>query len=112
MTGRRRTRTGTTLIELCASVAIVALAASTVTLVARRMASPSSGDPQIQIASAKRTALATAQPVVFTVIRSDTAYVVTALPNGRVLADSSFHLDELTGTHPKEHYHPPQTNAH
>jgi Tfp pilus assembly protein FimT len=112
MTAGLRTRTGTTLMELCVSVAIVALAASMVTFVARRMEFPSPVNPHVQITNARHTALATAQPVVITVMRNDTTYVVTALPNGRVLADTSFHLDELTGTHHDEHHHQPQTNAH
>ena len=104
MTTSHRRRTGTTLIELCVSVAIIALAASMVTLVSRRMQSRSPDDPHSQITNARRTALATAQPVVITVVRNDTTFVVTALPDGRVLADSSFQFDELAGTHHNERH--------
>jgi hypothetical protein len=63
------------------------------------MDAPTLNDPGIRIAVARRTALSSARPVLLSITRHDTVFAVTALPDGSVLADSSFHLDRLSGRH-------------
>ena len=97
-----RDRSGTTLLELCVTIAIMAIAASVVTLAARRIGAPSLEDSGMRIASARRVALATGQPVLLRIMRHDSVFAVAALPDGSVVADTSLHVDRLSGRHRRD----------
>jgi prepilin-type N-terminal cleavage/methylation domain-containing protein len=102
----RALRRGTTLVELMVVLAILSVIASTALLAFRtgqahedrthRLASLSQ-----QVAEARRTALRSGRPMTVPIQDSASAYSVTALPDGSVIADSGLstvlHLDRLLG---------------
>jgi Tfp pilus assembly protein PilE len=92
-----RDRSGTTLLELCVTIAIISVAASVVALAARRISAPSLQDAGARIVRARRKAMATNQPVLLQITRNDSVFAVAALPDGEIVADTSLHLDRLSG---------------
>jgi type II secretory pathway pseudopilin PulG len=89
---------GSTLLELLVTLTIMAIIAAMVTLTLRPASAtaPARG-PLARVSAARRTALARHQPVTIDIVVNDSPYVVTALPDGGVVADSALHLDRLTG---------------
>ena len=97
MTGHPSLRRGTTLLELCVTIAVMAVATSVVALAARGIDCPDPADFTMRIVAARRAAVATGRPVLLTIVRHDTVLAISAYPDGTVLADSSLHLEPLTG---------------
>ena len=95
-----RTRRGTTLLELSVTIALIALATTIASLAARRMDIPYAGGGfAMRLARARQAALTSARPERITLVRHDTVFMVTALPDGGLLADSSLHLNRLSARH-------------
>lgn len=99
MTGSRALpapRRGMTLIELMVVVVVLGVVASVSALVMPNKIVPPD-DTAHRIANARTKALRTGRPV-SVVVQLDTSFaLVTALPDGTVLADSAAHTNRLTG---------------
>jgi prepilin-type N-terminal cleavage/methylation domain-containing protein len=89
-------RRGSTLIELVVTLAIMGLVAGMVTLALQRQ-SPPTVDPFVRISAARHAALITRRPVTIDLVIDGALMVLTALPDGGVVADTSLHFDRLTG---------------
>jgi Tfp pilus assembly protein FimT len=99
-------RSGGTLIEMVVTLAVMAIVAAVATLALRPAAShpepfhghsERSEESAVRIAAARRAAIAQRHPVTLSLRRDGDSLLVTALPDGRVLADSGISLDPLTG---------------
>jgi prepilin-type N-terminal cleavage/methylation domain-containing protein len=91
-------RSGVTLLELTVTIAIIAIIAGVVGLaVARTPSAP----PDKQLAAAIRrlrtAAVRSGRPVAIDLSYRAARYTVTALPDGRILADSIFGIDPFSG---------------
>jgi prepilin-type N-terminal cleavage/methylation domain-containing protein len=96
-TRTQRMRRGVTLVELIVVLAIMTVMAAVVGLAAPPLRH---ADPDIattRVTAARRTALASGQPVTITVVSQEHPYAVTAYPNGAVVADSALVVDRLAG---------------
>lgn len=91
------TRSGTTLLELLVTLAIVAIASAVVGLALRAPVAPAADDAQATVAAARRAAIAGRRPVTVRVAAYRESGAVTALPDGGVVADSALGRDRLTG---------------
>jgi len=91
-----RARSGVTLIELMVVIVALAIMASVVSL-ATRARPTRRNDVGAQISAARTSALSTGRPVNVLVQSSSGVHVLTALPDGSVLADGSVHVNPLTG---------------
>jgi prepilin-type N-terminal cleavage/methylation domain-containing protein len=90
-------RSGITLIELIVVIAILGVIAGLTGIAMRnadRAAPPSDAH---RIAAARHQAIATGVPVELLLEDGDTARIVRALPDGRVLADAVLDIDALSG---------------
>ncbi len=99
-----RARGGATLIELIVTIAIIAVIAGTAGLAMRP--APASGrddrSPDARVAALRGAALARATPLSDTVAVDGRLVTVTAFPDGRVVADSALHVDQLSGRAPHD----------
>jgi prepilin-type N-terminal cleavage/methylation domain-containing protein len=90
-------RAGVTLVELLVVIAILALTTALSSVALRRIDAPREPDAADVVRALRREALAAGRPVTGVVHRDGNAYVVAALADGRVSADSALHLDAATG---------------
>lgn len=91
------TRAGVTLVELLVVIGILALTTTLSSVALRRIEAPREPDAGDAARALRREALLAGRPVTGVVQRDGHAYVVTALADGRVIADSALHLDAATG---------------
>jgi prepilin-type N-terminal cleavage/methylation domain-containing protein len=87
-----------TLIELIVVLVLLSVIASVVTLAMR--AAPSAGPQNAavkRVLAARDTALRTGRRLTITVVIAGIEHAATAFPDGRVVADSAFHVDLLSG---------------
>lgn len=91
-----RSRAGATLLELVVTLAILAVAAAVVVPALRRAADapPTLND---RVAAARRDALEHGRAVTVQLRDSAGAHLLTAFPDGRVVADTGMALDPLNG---------------
>jgi prepilin-type N-terminal cleavage/methylation domain-containing protein len=94
---RHLRRSGTTLVELLAVLAVIAILVSVASLAPRAVAKIDQDDPYVRIDSARAAALRTASPRTLTLEFGGALRSVSILPDGRILADTSFHIDPHTG---------------
>jgi prepilin-type N-terminal cleavage/methylation domain-containing protein len=90
-------RGGVTLVELLVVIAILALTTALSSVALRRIDAPRETDVGDAVRALRRDALATGRPATGLVRRDGDAYAVTALADGRVIADPALHLDAATG---------------
>jgi prepilin-type N-terminal cleavage/methylation domain-containing protein len=93
-----RTRVGVTLIELMVVLVLLSVIASVVTLAMRVAPRARPEDAAVmRVLAARDTALRSGRPLTITVAIAGVEHSATALPDGRVVADSAFHFDLLSG---------------
>ena len=93
-----RRRTGVTLLELMVVLVLLSVLASVVVLAIR--STPRSRPLDLanrQLLAARDSALRFGHPVTVNVEVAGSQRVATALPDGRVIADTALHFDELSG---------------
>jgi prepilin-type N-terminal cleavage/methylation domain-containing protein len=90
-------RRGSTLIELLAVLAVMAIVGSVVTL-ALRAPPPRDTNADALLADARRRAIRARHPVTIAIPVEGVARFATAFPDGSVAADSTLGIDRLTGT--------------
>lgn len=90
-------RAGVTLVELLVVIAILALTTTLSSVALRHIETPAEPDAGDTTRALRRDALRAGRPVTGLVQRNGYAYVVTALADGRVIADAALHLDAATG---------------
>lgn len=91
-------RRGVTLLELMVTLALLAILAGVVGLSVGRAGPARTVDARTaQIAAARDSALRSGHAVTITLVDSGRVASVTALPDGRVLADPGLEIDPLTG---------------
>jgi prepilin-type N-terminal cleavage/methylation domain-containing protein len=90
-------RAGVTLVELLVVIAILALTTALSSVALRRIDAPREPDAGDVVRTLRRDALVAGRPVTGLVHRDGQAYVVAALADGRVIADSALQLDAATG---------------
>ena len=88
---------GTTLLELLVTLTLMTILSTIAALASRQTAVPAIDSPELRIGNARRAALASGQPVSLLIEASGAPRMVTALPDGRLLADTGLHIDRLTG---------------
>ena len=89
---------GVTLVELLVVLAVLAVAAGVVGLTLRTARPIEREDPvKVAIEQARDSAIAIGHAVTITVPGNESRLPVTALPDGRVEADHSLGIDELSG---------------
>lgn len=92
-----RCRCGVTLVELLVVLVILSLVTGLTSMVLRRIDAPREDDLEHQLLSVRRDAIRTGTSVTRVLHEGATRHVVTALADGRLLADSSMHIDPSTG---------------
>lgn len=97
-----RGRRGATMIELLVVLVILAMTAGVVVVSLRSLAEGPEETTATRVAAARRKALAERRAVTVAVETPAGTTEVTALPDGRVLADSTLGIDPLTGR-PRAH---------
>jgi prepilin-type N-terminal cleavage/methylation domain-containing protein len=90
-------RAGFTLIELLVVIAILSLMMGLSSMAFLRAGASRAPDLPAQLLALRREAVHTGHPLTRALRRRETLYVVTVLPDGRVLADPALHLDPTTG---------------
>jgi prepilin-type N-terminal cleavage/methylation domain-containing protein len=90
-------RAGITLVELLVVLAILAVTSSLASVAFRRADSTRGLDAGDQVLALRREAIAAGHSITRIVRRDSAAFVVTALADGRVVADSSLGIDPSTG---------------
>lgn len=96
--GRHR-ELGVTLIEIIVSIALLGLLAGLVGLALYRSTpAPFSGSVEARVATARREALRSGQPVSLNLAMGGRVRLATAFPDGSVLADSALGTDRLSGS--------------
>ena len=91
-------RPGTTLIEMLVAIAILALVAGVVAMGARGTGNLTASDDALaKIAAARTEAIDGGRATTVVVNVQDSAYLVTAYPDGRVLTAARFGIAPLTG---------------
>jgi len=93
---RALSRAGATLLELVVALSILAIAGSLAVPALRRAADapPTTRD---RVAAARRDALEHGRAVTLELRDSTGAHLLTAFPDGRVVADTTLAVDPLTG---------------
>jgi len=89
-------RSGTTLLELLVTIVVMAIIAGVAVLAIRPPAAPDGDNPRTIIEAARRRALESGLVVDTSVTIDGVIRAVTALPDGRVIADSVVGVDRLT----------------
>lgn len=92
----RRSRPGTTLIEL---IVVIALLGVAMTVVGTAIMELPFQSPTLQdeILAAQRTAIERGRPEVLIVKDLGIVHALSIMPDGSVIADSSLHVDRWTG---------------
>jgi prepilin-type N-terminal cleavage/methylation domain-containing protein len=90
-------RSGVTLVELLVVMAILAVMSALSSVALRRADGARAADVAGQVLALRRDAIAAGRPVTRLVRREGEISAVTALADGRVLADSALRLDPATG---------------
>ena len=91
-------RAGVTLVELIVTLALLAIVAGIVTVSFTRSRPGEDRDPALRtLVTARREAIAAGHPVTVLITSEGRRHAVTALPDGRVLADTIFAVDPLSG---------------
>lgn len=91
------TRTGSTLIEMIVTLAVMAVVASVVVLAARPTTSTIEAEHRAIIEDAARRALRLREPVTVEVMIDGRRAVTTIFPDGSAVGDSALGLDRLSG---------------
>lgn len=88
-------RSGSTLLEMLVTLGVMAIVAGMVALALRphRTSAPVE-DP---LGEARRVAISTRRPITIDLVRNGRTFVVTALPDGGVVADAELRIDRFTG---------------
>ena len=92
-------RAGTTLVELLVVLAILTVVSSLASVALRRASSARDVDTGDQVLALRREAITTGHSITRLLRRDSASYVITALADGRVLADSALGIDLSTGLH-------------
>ena len=93
-----RARGGVTLVELMVTLALIGLLAGIVGLTLHTAArAPSTDAPTARLVAARDSALRLGVAVTIVIMVNGRAHIATALPDGRVVADSAFAVDALSG---------------
>lgn len=90
-------RAGVTLVELLVVLAILAITSSLASVAFRRADADRGRDAGDQVLVLRREAIIAGHPITRLVRRDSATYVVTALADGRVVADSALGVDPSTG---------------
>jgi prepilin-type N-terminal cleavage/methylation domain-containing protein len=90
-------RSGVTLVELLVVLAILALTSSLASVALRRADLPRDVDANDQVLALRREAIAVGHAITRVVRRDSATFIVTALADGRVVADSALGIDPSTG---------------
>jgi prepilin-type N-terminal cleavage/methylation domain-containing protein len=90
-------RSGVTLVELLVVLAILAITTSLASVALRRADSSRDVDANDQVLALRREAIATGHPITRVVRRDSASFIVTALADGRMVADSALGIDPSTG---------------
>lgn len=90
-------RAGVTLVELLVVMAILAVTSSLASVAFRRADTDRDRDVGDQVLALRREAIAAGRPITRIVRGNSAAYIVTALADGRVVADSGLGADPSTG---------------
>lgn len=93
---RPPSRAGATLLELVVALSILAIAA-TLAVPALRRAAEAPPTARDRIAAARRSALEHGRAVTLELRDSAGAHLLTAYPDGRVVADTTLGVDPLNG---------------
>ena len=93
-----RCRRGVTLLELMVVLVLLSILASVVVLSIRAMPQAQPFDQtNRKVLAARDSALRLGHPVTVSAEVAGAQHVATAFPDGRVIADTAFHFDELSG---------------
>ena len=95
-----RCRTGTTLLELMVTIVIMAVIAGVAVLAIHDPPKPDPSNPRVIIQAARSRAVEQGVAVDTTVLVEGVTRSVTALPDGRVIADSMVQVNRLTAAFP------------
>jgi prepilin-type N-terminal cleavage/methylation domain-containing protein len=96
---RAGARRGVTLVELMVTLALIGLLAGVVGLTLHTAPrAPSIDAPTARLVAARDSALRLGVPVTIALTVDGHSHVATALPDGRVIADSAFAIDAMSGT--------------
>jgi prepilin-type N-terminal cleavage/methylation domain-containing protein len=88
---------GVTLVELLAVIAILGGMTALSSVALRRIEAPHDAEAGDVVRTLRRDAIAAGRSITRVVWRDSVAHVVTALADGRVIADSSLRVDPSTG---------------
>jgi prepilin-type N-terminal cleavage/methylation domain-containing protein len=93
-----RARAGVTLIELIVVLALLSIVAGVVALAMRAAPSARAEDAALRrVLAARDSALRIGHPLTISMTLGGVEHSATAYPDGRVVADSTFHVDLLNG---------------
>lgn len=90
-------RSGVTVVELLVVLAILALTSSLASVALRRADSTRDVDAGDQVLTLRRDAIATGHSITRVVRRDSASFIVTALADGRIVADAALGIDPSTG---------------
>lgn len=94
---RVRVQPGSTLIELLVTIALLGIIASVATLALRQTSKPRPDDPMVIIADTLGSVLTSGKPVTLQFVVNRSPVEATVNPDGSIVADTSLHIDRLTG---------------
>jgi len=89
-------RAGVTLVELLVVLAIIAITSSLASVALRRADAPRDLDAGDQVLTLRRDAIAAGRSITRVVRHDSASFIVTALADGRVVADSALGVDPST----------------
>jgi prepilin-type N-terminal cleavage/methylation domain-containing protein len=90
-------RPGVTLVELLVVIAILAVTSALTSVALRRIDGSHAADVADKVLALRREAIAVGHPITRLVRRESMISAVTALADGRVVAESALALDPSTG---------------